>query len=111
MALVERKEIVVKQEDIDGRICLSDSEEATFESLRKVLCINNNDGLDGRDVSGYRFNIGGKVLSIHFKCTTLLWPSRFSLIPLEISCGEAVVPRQDEASIIVWAIHDAHIEL
>eukprot|EP00957_Ditylum_brightwellii_P088590 6747826-Ditylum_brightwellii.AAC.1 len=62
MALVERKEFVVKQEDIDERIRLSVSEEETFESLRKALCINNNDSLDGRNVSGYRFNIGGKVL-------------------------------------------------
>eukprot|EP00957_Ditylum_brightwellii_P155507 11836830-Ditylum_brightwellii.AAC.1 len=55
MALVERKEIVVKREDIDDRICLSISEGATFESLRKALRVNNNDGLDGRDVSDYRF--------------------------------------------------------
>eukprot|EP00957_Ditylum_brightwellii_P074191 5637246-Ditylum_brightwellii.AAC.1 len=75
MALVERKEIVVKCEDIDDRICLSVSEGATFESLRKVLRVNNNDGLDGRNVSGYRFNIGGNVLSIHFEQTALLWPS------------------------------------
>eukprot|EP00957_Ditylum_brightwellii_P023871 1800299-Ditylum_brightwellii.AAC.1 len=60
MTLVERKEIVVKREDIDDRVRLSVSEGATFESLRKALCVNNNDGLDGRDFSGYRFNIGGK---------------------------------------------------
>eukprot|EP00957_Ditylum_brightwellii_P123229 9395923-Ditylum_brightwellii.AAC.1 len=60
MALVERKEIVVKQEDINDRICQSVSEEATFESLRKALCVNNNNGLDERDISSYRFNIGGK---------------------------------------------------
>eukprot|EP00957_Ditylum_brightwellii_P126600 9649410-Ditylum_brightwellii.AAC.1 len=60
MALVERKEIVVKQEDTHERIHLSVSERATFESLRKALHVNNNNGLDGRDVSGYRFSIGGK---------------------------------------------------
>eukprot|EP00957_Ditylum_brightwellii_P035175 2667036-Ditylum_brightwellii.AAC.1 len=48
-----------------------------FESSRKALCINNSDGLDGRDVCGYRFNIDGNVLPINFECTTLLWPSRF----------------------------------
>eukprot|EP00957_Ditylum_brightwellii_P038071 2879481-Ditylum_brightwellii.AAC.1 len=60
MALVERKEIVVKREDIDERIRLSVSEGATIESLRKALCINNSNGVDGRDVSGYRFDICGK---------------------------------------------------
>eukprot|EP00957_Ditylum_brightwellii_P137848 10509942-Ditylum_brightwellii.AAC.1 len=60
MALVERKEIVVKQEDINERIRLSVSEGSTFESLRKALHVNNNGGSDGRDISGYRFNIGGK---------------------------------------------------
>eukprot|EP00957_Ditylum_brightwellii_P048468 3677706-Ditylum_brightwellii.AAC.1 len=89
MALVGWKEIVVKQEDTDEGIRLSVSEGATFESLRKVLCVNNNNGLDGRDVSGYRFSIGGKVLSIHFEQTTLLCPSRFYLILLETCCGEA----------------------
>ena len=89
MTLVEKKEILVKQEDIDERICLSVSEGATFESLRKALCVNNNDGLDGRDVSGYRFNIGGNVLSIHFEPTTLLWSSWSYLILLETFCGEA----------------------
>eukprot|EP00957_Ditylum_brightwellii_P014600 1100256-Ditylum_brightwellii.AAC.1 len=54
MALVERKEIVLKQEDINKRISLSVSEETTFESLRKALHISNSNGLDGRDVSGYR---------------------------------------------------------
>eukprot|EP00957_Ditylum_brightwellii_P132898 10134426-Ditylum_brightwellii.AAC.1 len=89
MALVERKENALKQEDINERIHLSVSEEATFESLRKALRVNNNDGLDGRDVSGYRFNIGGNVLPIHFECTTLLWPSGFYVILLETFCGGA----------------------
>ena len=89
MLLVERKEIIVKHEDTDDRMRVSVSEGATFESLRKALRVNNNDGLDGRDVSGYRFNIGGKVLSIHFEHTTLLWPSRFYLILLETFCRGA----------------------
>ena len=54
MSLVERKEIVVKREDTDDRMRLSVSEGATFESLRKALRINNNDGLDGRDVNKKR---------------------------------------------------------
>ena len=60
MSLVERKEIVVKRDDTDDRMRVSVSEGATFDSLRKALRVNNNDSLDGRDVSGYRFNIGGK---------------------------------------------------
>ena len=144
---------------------LSVSEGAMFESLRKALCVNNNDSLDGRDVSGYRFNIGGIVLSIHFEQTTLLWSSWSYLILLETFCGEAsdetrelkvhasselkavikvkkydtlahvrrsvdacfhenvfnheylfklydeVVPKEEEVSIVVWAIYYAHFEL
>jgi len=165
MSLVERKEIVVKREDTDDRMRVSVSEGATFDSLRKALRVNNNDGLDGRDVSGYRFNIGGKVLSIHFEPTTLLWSSQSYLILLETFSGEAsddtrelkvhasrelkaiikvkkydtlahvrrsvdacfhenafnheylfklydeVVPKEEEVSIVVWAIYYAHFEL
>eukprot|EP00957_Ditylum_brightwellii_P075335 5724397-Ditylum_brightwellii.AAC.1 len=89
MTLVERKEIAFKQVDIKERIRLNVNEVATFKSLRKALCFNNSDGLDGSNDSGYRFNIGRNVLPIAFEHTALLWPSRFYLILLETFHGEA----------------------
>eukprot|EP00957_Ditylum_brightwellii_P203401 15334440-Ditylum_brightwellii.AAC.1 len=95
MASVERKKNVLKQEDIKERIHLSVGEVATFESLRKDLCSNNSDGLDGQNVIGYRFNISGNMLLINFEQIRLLWPSRFYLILLETFHGKACDETQE----------------
>eukprot|EP00957_Ditylum_brightwellii_P161040 12260401-Ditylum_brightwellii.AAC.1 len=59
-----------------------------FDSLREALQSNNSDGLDGRDVSSYRFHISGRSLPLTFECTALLWPSGFYLASLGTFCGE-----------------------